>query len=308
MRFLPKNFNENVYSIAKILRMKILKNFNPMERKFWFDENSTFSRITEVSSRFLHLDDNQGLSLKMSKEEKTDFVRGELMKLPKKMANHIYLPTNPDTKILEIIPHSAVTLQSAKKVPFIVSFVGVLYDGPDSDYLVTSMNFNDYIQNEILYYEHLFRFGSASANVSIDPNIQATSKLIVNKSTQHSIVNEDKNLYSHNFFGSQISSNLLFLDDDPFLYGDEDEGQNLTIPHIEIKIFNKSSPGILNKENIKFETENSAERLEQNINDLSGCTDDAFEEEFTCGDRTSKRYFINFFTNFLNFLYLCNKF
>ncbi len=289
MRFLPKNFNENVFSVAKIIREKILKNFNPMERKFWFDENSTFGRITEVSSRFLHLDENQGLSLKMSKEEKTDFVRSELNKLPKKMANHIYLPTNPDTKILEIIPQSAISLQSAKKVPFIVSFVGVLYDGPDSDYLVTSMNFNEYISNEILSYEQLFRFGTSSSNINIESNAQA-SKLIVNKSTQHTNAHEDKGILSHNLFGSQISSNLLILEDDPFLYGEDDDMQNLTVPHIEIKIFNnKGSSGLLKE--VKVETESNENQEAENIlNDLSGCTEEDFEEEFETADRTSKNY------------------
>jgi hypothetical protein len=39
------------------------------------------------------------------------------------MPDYIYLPTNSDRRILEIIPASAVSLQSAKKVPFIVNFV-----------------------------------------------------------------------------------------------------------------------------------------------------------------------------------------
>ena len=40
----------------------------------------------------------------------------------------MYLPTNPDTKILDLIVPSAISLQSAKKVPFLVSFTAIRYD------------------------------------------------------------------------------------------------------------------------------------------------------------------------------------
>jgi hypothetical protein len=64
-RFLPKNFNETVYQTAIILRRKILKNLSPMERRFWYDECSSFANITEVSSKFLHPDENKDLDIKM---------------------------------------------------------------------------------------------------------------------------------------------------------------------------------------------------------------------------------------------------
>ena len=39
--------------------------------------------------------------------------------------------------ISNILPKSAITLQSAKKVPFIVSFEAVEYPGPDKEFFVT---------------------------------------------------------------------------------------------------------------------------------------------------------------------------
>ena len=57
-----------------------------MERKFWLDVSSQFNRITEVSGKFLHLNENPQLNLKMSKVEKTDFVRKELSKLQKRLS------------------------------------------------------------------------------------------------------------------------------------------------------------------------------------------------------------------------------
>ena len=65
-----------------------------MERKFWLDVSSQFNKITEVSGKFLHIDENPKLDLKMSKVEKTDFVRKELAKLPKRLS-YFYLNLDP---------------------------------------------------------------------------------------------------------------------------------------------------------------------------------------------------------------------
>ena len=127
-RFLPKHFNERVYEIAGNLLKIILKNLNPMQRKLWVDEDSYFKKITDVSGKFIHLDENPTLSLAMDKREKSEFVKSQLELFSKKISNHIYLPTNPDTKIIEMITNSAMSLQSAKKVPFLVSFVAQKYD------------------------------------------------------------------------------------------------------------------------------------------------------------------------------------
>jgi hypothetical protein len=290
MRFLPKNFKENVFEKARILRLKILKNFNPMQRKFWFDEDQVFSRITEPSSKFLHPDENPGLSLKMSKEEKTNFVRSELNKLNKKMAPHIYLPTNPDTKILEILPDSAVTLQSAKKVPFIVSFVGVTYDGPDSDFLVTQMNFLDFINYEILAFHNALRHPDtqlAEANF--------THLMINNKSTHHTL--EDRVLSIDNIFNENKSNNLLMLDDEPFIYDDFEEMEKLSIPCIDIKIFNKKGENVSNLDKTIEKrdlsgVEDDKEFNNMNFHDLSSCTESETEEEKVL-ETTSKSYILN---------------
>ena len=156
-RYLPKGYVQVLPSeeISQILKVKILKNFNVMQRKFWFDENDIFGKIAEVSGCFLHTEgDYAHLSLKMTKQEKTDFVRSELGKIPGKIQPYIYLPTNPNFKILDILPQTAVTLQSAKKVPFIMSFDGMEYPGPDREGLINNMDISNFIENEyndILY-------------------------------------------------------------------------------------------------------------------------------------------------------------
>jgi phosphatidylinositol 4-kinase len=116
-RYLPKGYQEQQKSeeLSQILRVKILKNLNIMQRKFWLDEDDIFGRICEVSGHFLH---NEGqykhLNLKMTKDEKTSFVRSELKKIDGKIQPYIYLPTNPNYRILNLLPDTAVTLQSAK--------------------------------------------------------------------------------------------------------------------------------------------------------------------------------------------------
>jgi hypothetical protein len=69
-----------------MMRHTILKNFGPMERKLWFDVSSQFNKITEISGKFLHREENPNLSLEMTKIEKTDYVRKELAKLPKRLS------------------------------------------------------------------------------------------------------------------------------------------------------------------------------------------------------------------------------
>ena len=149
-RYLPKDYSENFNSeyICRILRLKILKDLNYVQRKFWFEENEIFSQINEVSGYFLHPEGKySNLSLKMTKEEKTDFVRKELEKLQGKILPYIYLPTNPNYKLSNILPKSAITLQSAKKVPFIVSFEAVEYPGPDKEFFFFFF-FSNFIKSE----------------------------------------------------------------------------------------------------------------------------------------------------------------
>lgn len=153
-RFLPKHYKDPVFILSKVLRETILKNFNPMERKIYYDVNKCFLDMGEISGSYLHLDENPTISLKDSKEEKTEFVLSHLKSLPSTMSDHIYLPTNPDTRLIEMLPNTCKTLQSAKKVPFEVSFLAKKYYGPDFDSLITETNICDYISNQAYQAEY----------------------------------------------------------------------------------------------------------------------------------------------------------
>ena len=295
-RFLPKNFKDNVFEIAKIIRMKNLKDFNPMQRKFWFDENLIFSNINEISAKFLHLDENTNLSLKMEKSEKTRFVREELQKLPKKIPNHIYLPTNPNFKITEILPNSASSLQSAKKVPFIVSFIGRTYEGPDSDYLVTNMNISEYAKTEIFDlkflvnnlqtnnlnvnnpYENSDNLNSRNLNYFVNKSTANTNIIFNNNNNNSDIYNENQVRFNTNVSVLEESllenKNGLYNEDDDLIIYDEQDNftADLNIPYLDVKIFGKNDE----KEKSNRKNEN---KIELNLDNLSNCTEDSVDEK-----------------------------
>lgn len=300
-RYLPKNMIDKVYGTAKILRLKISKNFNPMQRKFWNDENLLFSKINEISGKFLHLDENLNLSLKMDKGEKTKFVREELAKLPKKIPNHIYLPTNPNLKITEILPNTASSLQSAKKVPFIVSFIGREYEGPDSEYLIKHMNYCEYIKNEIYDFKmdlinqsnaiqnannlrNTINIGNSASNNNNVMNLENfNSKNYMNKSTANTNFNygnltDNENQLRLNtnlthdesiYFNYQRNSVQPNDEEDLIIYDEQDNFSELNVPHLDIKIFGKPED--------KDETNNLNIEVRNNeiidLDNLSNCTD-----------------------------------
>ena len=260
-RYLPKNYIEKIksYEISKILRFKIIKNLNYIQRKFWYEEDKIFSDINEVSACFLHPEgDYAHLNLKMTKEEKTEFVVHELTKLQGKILPYIYLPTNPTYKLSNILPKSAVTLQSAKKVPFIVSFEAVEYPGPDNEKSINNMSLIDFIE---------FQFESDKKNIA--PLIVSLIHSYRNRNEMYSITartNDDKNYNKYNNMisddediesnnlnngqNSNVSLSDLDINDEGNIYNDtaqeKDNPQNLYIPILEPRAFRDNNNNIEN--------------------------------------------------------------
>jgi hypothetical protein len=260
-RYLPKNYIEKIksYEISKILRFKIIKNLNYIQRKFWYEEDKIFSDINEVSACFLHPEgDYAHLNLKMTKEEKTEFVVQELTKLQGKILPYIYLPTNPTYKLSNILPKSAVTLQSAKKVPFIVSFEAVEYPGPDNEKSINNMSLIDFIE---------FQFESDKKNIA--PLIVSLIHSYRNRNEMYSITartNDDKNYNKYNNMisddediesnnlnngqNSNVSLSDLDINDEGNIYNDtaqeKDNPQNLYIPILEPRAFRDNNNNIEN--------------------------------------------------------------
>ena len=238
-----------------ILRYKIMKNLNYIQRKFWYEEDKIFSDINEVSACFLHPEgDYAHLKLSMSKDEKTSFVREELTKLQGKILPYIYLPTNPTYRLSNILPKSAVTLQSAKKVPFIVSFEATEYQGPDNEKSINNMSVIDFVE---------FEFKAGKNNNAPSPLILSMIHSYRNKNEMFSLsvptnnMNEKNyNKYNNNSDEEEIEKNSLNnqnsislsdidINDEGNIYNDtaqeKDNPQNLYIPILEPRAFRENN-------------------------------------------------------------------
>ena len=267
-RYLPKDYSENFNSeyICRILRLKILKDLNYVQRKFWFEENEIFSQINEVSGYFLHPEGKySNLSLKMTKEEKTDFVRKELEQLQGKILPYIYLPTNPTYRLSNILPKSAITLQSAKKVPFIVSFEAVEYPGPDKEFFV-NMNFNNFIEseyknsNENVFYNSSLKITKTENENLLNSNISIDNK---NNEINDKVNNEinEINLSDISFDDKNNENEIV----------DTEQAEGIFIPSFEPRVLvNKSLiQNELFEQNNKISQDNNIIKSNRSVNILS---------------------------------------
>ena len=257
-RYLPDNYVEKINSseISKLLRYKIMKNLNYIQRKFWYEEDKIFSDVNEVSACFLHPEgDYAHLNLKMTKEEKTDFVRSELTKLQGKILPYIYLPTNPTYRLSNILPKSAVTLQSAKKVPFIVSFEAVEYPGPDKEKSINNMTVLDFIEFEfesmkkpyipyILTFIHSFKNKNEIFSIGIPSNINTHNKYNQQLLDEEEIEKDSLNNFKNDKDSDGLSLSDIDINDEGNINNDtaqeKDNPQNLYIPILEPRAFREN--------------------------------------------------------------------
>ena len=230
-----------------------MKNLNYIQRKFWYEEDKIFSDVNEVSACFLHPEgDYAHLSLKMTKEEKTDFVRSELTKLQGKILPYIYLPTNPTYRLSNILPKSAVTLQSAKKVPFIVSFEAVEYPGPDKEKSINNMNVIDFIEFEfesmkkpyiplIVTFIHSFRNKNEIVSIGIPSNFNNYNKYNQQILDEDEIEKNSLQNYKNDKDSDGLSLSDIDINDEGNINNDaaqeKDNPQNLYIPILEPRAF-----------------------------------------------------------------------
>ena len=81
------------------------------EKNLWLEVDGFFNRITEISSM---------LKPKMPKSDKKDRINKELEII--EVPGLVYLPTNPDFKVVRIKLGSGRPMQSAAKCPILVTF------------------------------------------------------------------------------------------------------------------------------------------------------------------------------------------
>jgi phosphatidylinositol 4-kinase len=77
------------------------------------------------------------LQPKQSKDEKKAIIREKLAEYNKSIPDSVYLPTNSNCRVVGIVPTSGAPMQSAARVPILISFEVEDYAGPDKDPILT---------------------------------------------------------------------------------------------------------------------------------------------------------------------------
>ncbi|KAG1666312.1 hypothetical protein FOA52_004794 [Chlamydomonas sp. UWO 241] len=100
-----------LWAISAQLRAKVVASLSPVSREYWDAEDGYFARVTSIS----------GVLYKYEKEERKVQCASELENF--NVDRHdLYIPTNPDCRVVSHIPKSGTPMQSAAKVPILVAF------------------------------------------------------------------------------------------------------------------------------------------------------------------------------------------
>ncbi|GAX81982.1 hypothetical protein CEUSTIGMA_g9410.t1, partial [Chlamydomonas eustigma] len=100
-----------LWTVSGQLRQKVFQSLQPSSRSYWEAESSYFDQITAIS----------GILKKYEKDERKSRIAEELVKFEVPRQD-LYVPTNPDCRVLSHIPSSGTPMQSAAKVPILVAF------------------------------------------------------------------------------------------------------------------------------------------------------------------------------------------
>ena len=97
---------------------------NKSQREFFETETDFFEKITSISGL---------LQPSQSKDEKKAIIREKLIEYNKEIPECVYLPTNQTCRVVGIVTSSGQPMQSAARVPILISFEVESYQGPDRD-------------------------------------------------------------------------------------------------------------------------------------------------------------------------------
>uniref|UniRef100_A0A7R9V546 1-phosphatidylinositol 4-kinase n=1 Tax=Chlamydomonas euryale TaxID=1486919 RepID=A0A7R9V546_9CHLO len=100
-----------LWDISGKLRKQVESSLPPASKEYWEAEDGYFQRVTGIS----------GVLYKYEKEERKLRCMEELEKFQVDRSD-LYVPTNPDCRVVAHIPKSGTPMQSAAKVPILVAF------------------------------------------------------------------------------------------------------------------------------------------------------------------------------------------
>ncbi|CAI5470815.1 unnamed protein product, partial [Closterium sp. Yama58-4] len=106
-----------LWTIVPRVRQRIIDSFNDEQRAAFDREFSFFDAVTSIS----------GTLRPVPKEKRRAAIQPELEKI-KLPGDDVYLPTDPNMLVRSIVLDSGIPLQSAKKVPILISFMVVRKD------------------------------------------------------------------------------------------------------------------------------------------------------------------------------------
>ncbi|KAI8015783.1 Phosphatidylinositol 4-kinase alpha 1 [Camellia lanceoleosa] len=114
--------NSSFQELLPVVRQRIIDEFTPKARDMFQREFDFFDEVTSIS----------GVLFSLPKEERRAGIRRELVKI-KMEGEDLYLPTAPGKLVRGIQVDSGIPLQSAAKVPIMITFNVVDRDGDWND-------------------------------------------------------------------------------------------------------------------------------------------------------------------------------
>lgn len=121
---MPLPVPENLDVQSKVLMKLILSKMTKVEEDYFNTETNFLEKITSISGV---------LKPSQSKDEKKAIIREKLIQYNQEIPDNVYLPTNQRCRVVGIVTSSGQPMQSAARVPILVSFEVQEYEGPDSD-------------------------------------------------------------------------------------------------------------------------------------------------------------------------------